>query len=109
MLLKHYLDQGVSKAELARRFGLSRGTTIQPARGMDRHGNSRASHHRRRAPAGGEGAPGGAEIEVRDVHRRHEKGAGNRLNSTHRPRYLLSGLLKCGACAGRYSMRGQDR
>ena len=26
MLLKHYLDQGVSKAELARRFGLSRRT-----------------------------------------------------------------------------------
>ncbi len=27
MLLKHYLDQGVSKAELASRFGVSR-TTI---------------------------------------------------------------------------------
>ena len=26
MLLKHYLDQGVSKAELSRRFGVSRGT-----------------------------------------------------------------------------------
>ena len=26
MLLKHYLDQGVSKAELWRRFGVSRGT-----------------------------------------------------------------------------------
>lgn len=26
MLLKHYLDQGVSKAELSRRFGLSRRT-----------------------------------------------------------------------------------
>ena len=26
MLLKHYLDQGVSKAELSRRFGVSRRT-----------------------------------------------------------------------------------
>ena len=33
----------------------------------------------------------------------------NRLNSTHRPRYLLSGLLECGVCGGPYSMRGQDR
>ena len=33
----------------------------------------------------------------------------NRLNSTHRPRYLLSGLLECGVCGGPYSKRGQDR
>jgi len=33
----------------------------------------------------------------------------NRLNSTHRPRYLLSGLLECGVCGGAYSKRGQDR
>ena len=33
----------------------------------------------------------------------------NRLNSTHRPRYLLSGLLECGVCGGSYSKRGQDR
>ena len=33
----------------------------------------------------------------------------NRLNSTHRPRYLLSGLLECGACGGSYAKRGQDR
>ena len=33
----------------------------------------------------------------------------NRLNSTHRPRYLLSGLLECGACGGPYAMRGQGR
>ena len=26
MLLKHYLDQGISKAELSRRFGVSRRT-----------------------------------------------------------------------------------
>ena len=33
----------------------------------------------------------------------------NYLNSTHRPRYLLSGLLECGVCGGSYSKRGQDR
>ena len=35
--------------------------------------------------------------------------AANRLNSTHRPRYLLSGLLECGVCGGSYAKRGQDR
>ena len=33
----------------------------------------------------------------------------NRLNRTHRPRHLLSGLLECGVCGGPYAMRGQDR
>lgn len=33
----------------------------------------------------------------------------NRLNATHRPRHLLSGLLECGVCGGSYTMRGQDR
>ena len=33
----------------------------------------------------------------------------NRLNDTHRPRHLLSGLLECGVCGGPYAMRGQDR
>ena len=33
----------------------------------------------------------------------------NRLNATHRPRHLLSGLLECGVCGGSYAMRGQDR
>ena len=33
----------------------------------------------------------------------------NRLNATHRPRHLLSGLLECGLCGGPYAMRGQDR
>ena len=37
------------------------------------------------------------------------KARANRLNGTHRPRYLLSGLLECGACGGSYAMRGQDR
>ena len=39
---------------------------------------------------------------VREVH-------ANRLNRTHRPRHLLSGLLECGVCGGPYAMRGQDR
>ncbi|HVB79572.1 MAG TPA: recombinase family protein [Candidatus Binataceae bacterium] len=33
----------------------------------------------------------------------------NRLNGTHRPRSLLSGLLFCGCCGGPYALRGQDR
>ncbi|MFO1097882.1 MAG: recombinase family protein [Xanthobacteraceae bacterium] len=33
----------------------------------------------------------------------------NRLNGTHRPRSLLSGLLVCGYCGGPYALRGQDR
>ena len=33
----------------------------------------------------------------------------NYLNNTHRPRYLLSGLLECGVCGGSYAKRGQDR
>ena len=33
----------------------------------------------------------------------------NRLNGTHRPRSLLSGLLVCGCCGGSYALRGRDR
>jgi len=33
----------------------------------------------------------------------------NRLNGTHRPRSLLSGLLVCGCCGGPYALRGQGR
>ena len=33
----------------------------------------------------------------------------NRLNTTHRPRHLPSGLLECGVCGGPYAMRGQGR
>ena len=32
----------------------------------------------------------------------------NRLNGTHRPRHLLSGLLECGSCGGPHAMRGQN-
>ncbi len=33
----------------------------------------------------------------------------NRLNRTHRPRALLSGLIFCGCCGATYALRGQDR
>src|SRR5690606_7514371 len=32
-----------------------------------------------------------------------------KLNATHRPRNLLSGLMICGCCGGSYAKRGQDR
>jgi DNA invertase Pin-like site-specific DNA recombinase len=33
----------------------------------------------------------------------------NPLNDSHRPKFLLSGLLKCGVCGGGYTIRGKDR
>ena len=33
----------------------------------------------------------------------------NRLNEAHRPRFLLSGLLRCGCCGGPYAIIGRDR
>jgi len=33
----------------------------------------------------------------------------NKLNHTHRRKFLLSGLLSCGTCDGSYTIRGQDR
>lgn len=35
--------------------------------------------------------------------------ANNPLNRTHRPKSLLSGLLRCGCCDGPYTLRGQGR
>ena len=44
---------------------------------------------------------------------RKEGGGGdnskNRLNEAHRPRFLLSGLLRCGCCNGPYAVIGRDR
>jgi site-specific DNA recombinase len=40
------------------------------------------------------------------VRAHHQK---NRLNSTRRPKSLLSGLVFCGCCGGPYSLRGADR
>ena len=36
-------------------------------------------------------------------------GQSNRLNSTHRPEYLLSGMLQCAECGGPYAISGKDR
>jgi len=33
----------------------------------------------------------------------------NRLNGTHRPKTLLSGLIFCGCCGGPFSIRGSER
>jgi DNA invertase Pin-like site-specific DNA recombinase len=33
----------------------------------------------------------------------------NRLNEAHRPRFLLSGLLRCACCGGSYAIIGRDR
>src|SRR5271165_1871157 len=33
----------------------------------------------------------------------------NHLNEAHRPRFLLSGLLRCGCCNGPYAIIGRDR
>ena len=33
----------------------------------------------------------------------------NLLNATHRPRFLLSGLLQCGCCGGGYTIVAKDR
>lgn len=40
------------------------------------------------------------------IRKHHKK---NRLNGTHRPKTLLSGLIFCGCCGGPFSMRGSDR
>ena len=33
----------------------------------------------------------------------------NKLNKTHRPSYLLSGILRCAHCGGPYAISGKDR
>jgi hypothetical protein len=39
-------------------------------------------------------------LKVHRRHRCHGAAMANRLNGTHRPRSLLSGLLVCGCCGG---------
>jgi site-specific DNA recombinase len=46
-------------------------------------------------------------VNVIEAVREHH--ANNRLNNTHRPKSLLSGLIFCGCCGGSYSLRGSDR
>ena len=44
-----------------------------------------------------------------EVLARTEHDSDNSLNAAHRPRFLLSGLLRCGCCNGPYSISGKDR
>ncbi|WP_342354330.1 recombinase family protein [Paracoccus siganidrum] len=46
-------------------------------------------------------------VNVTEAVRRHHRN--NRLNATHRPKSLLSGLVFCGCCGGPYSLRGAGR
>ena len=39
----------------------------------------------------------------------HEGNRANALNSAHRPKSLLAGVLKCGVCGGGYTLTGADR
>lgn len=39
----------------------------------------------------------------------YDFGQSNRLNATHRPEYLLSGMLECAECGGPYAISGKDR
>ena len=50
-----------------------------------------------------------AETHADQIEAVREHHAGNRLNRTHRPKALFSGLIFCGRCGGPYSIRGQDR
>ena len=67
MLLKHYLEQGVSKAELARRFQLSRRTIhywIESGQ-LDRELGTDAGGYARRAPIARKLYPYKGMIEAR--------------------------------------------
>ncbi len=39
----------------------------------------------------------------------YQNATANRLNATHRPEYLLSGMLQCAECGGPYAISGKDR
>ena len=41
--------------------------------------------------------------------RNNDEANSNPLNEAHRPRFLLSGLLRCGFCNGPYAIIGRDR
>ncbi|MCZ8158656.1 MAG: recombinase family protein [Rhizobiaceae bacterium] len=45
----------------------------------------------------------------RQVGEKFDYGQSNRLNTTHRPDYLLSGMLQCAECGGPYAISGKDR
>jgi site-specific DNA recombinase len=43
------------------------------------------------------------------LSRNNDEANRNPLNEAHRPRFLLSGLLRCGCCNGPYAIIGRDR
>jgi hypothetical protein len=43
------------------------------------------------------------------IERKTAQTDSNPLNGTHRARFLLSGLLRCGCCSGGYTIVGKDR
>ncbi|MBO9194851.1 recombinase family protein [Rhizobium sp. 16-449-1b] len=45
----------------------------------------------------------------KEIGEQFDFGQSNRLNATHRPEYLLSGLLECEECGGPYAISGKDR
>jgi len=47
--------------------------------------------------------------EAATANRSDDKDCGVNLNATHRPKYLLTGLLRCGCCCGPYIIMGKDR
>ncbi|WP_412050167.1 recombinase family protein [Hoeflea sp. Naph1] len=46
------------------------------------------------------------QVAVRD---NYDSTTTNKLNRTHRPSYLLSGILRCAHCGGPYAISGKDR
>lgn len=49
------------------------------------------------------------KMRQREVRDNFETTTTNRLNRTHRPSYLLSGILRCAECGGPYAIMGKDR
>lgn len=52
------------------------------------------------------------KVRTRQADTAHAMGRdeqGNALNRAHRRKFLLSGMLKCGACGGAYTIIGKDR
>ena len=47
--------------------------------------------------------------QIRKALKQQRGDSTNALNRTHRPRFLVSGLLRCGCCGGGYTLVGKDR
>ncbi|MFC7047940.1 recombinase family protein [Emcibacter nanhaiensis] len=49
------------------------------------------------------------KAQIQERYQNQIEGVRNALANTRRPKHLLSGLLSCGHCGGRYSIVSQDR